>query len=165
MMYSVCPSNPHLVGKNSKHGLLGSFTNLNSIQLELVHHTEIIFKAYDNLYKGAPQSRPETLWSAFNFCRKLPPNIRNWQFFRTHFGTICLFNFLCGRYILLPGAECSDARLWPRLFCALQILPYFVNEVLNYPAIPGLFLASVFSACMRYVFYLHELWMCGVDFL
>ena len=75
MMYSVCPSNPHLVGKNSKHGLLGSFTNLNSIQLELVHHTEIIFKAYDNLYKGVLQSRPETPGkSAFIFCRKLPPN-------------------------------------------------------------------------------------------
>ena len=138
MMYSVCPSNNR---HYSKHGLLGSFSNLNCIQLELVHqnqYTETIFIAYENLYKGALQSRPETLRSAFIFCRKLPPNIRNWQFFRTHFGTICLFNFLCGRYILLPGAECSDARLWPRLRCALQILPYFVNEVLNYPAIPGL---------------------------
>ena len=40
---------------------------------------------------------------------------------------------------------CHLSRCW----CLLQLVPYFVMETLNYPGIPGFFLASLSAGALR----------------
>ena len=42
----------------------------------------------------------------------------------------------------------GNDRLYP---CCVEIVPYFVMEVLNFPGLPGLFISCLFSGALRSV--------------
>ena len=58
----------------------------------------------------------------------------------------CLAGIVAFAYYVQRGCDPLSAKL---ISNPNQILPLFVQEVLSYPALPGIFVSSLFSGALR----------------